>query len=95
MLKMHPSCENCGKPLSPDGPEAMICSFECTFCRDCALDLLANVCPKCGGRFSHFPLREARFLEKFLPSPERMHRPVDLEAHGALVARLVEIPPES
>jgi len=27
----------------------MICSYECTFCRDCVDTVLSNVCPNCGG----------------------------------------------
>ncbi|MFX8895332.1 DUF1272 domain-containing protein, partial [Acinetobacter baumannii] len=32
---MKPSCERCGKSLPFDAPDAMICSFECTFCTEC------------------------------------------------------------
>ena len=53
MLELRPNCECCDKDLPPDSPEAFICSFECTFCRDC---MAANWCgalcvPKrrCGG----------------------------------------------
>ena len=35
MLELRPNCECCDKDLPPDSPEAFICSFECTFCRDC------------------------------------------------------------
>jgi hypothetical protein len=48
MLELRPSCEHCDKPLPPDSTEAMICTFECTFCHACAIDLLGNVCPNCG-----------------------------------------------
>ena len=34
-LEMKPGCERCGAALSPGGT-AFICSFECTFCADCA-----------------------------------------------------------
>jgi len=36
MLLMKPSCECCDADLPPDSTEAMICSFECTWCRACA-----------------------------------------------------------
>ena len=34
MLKLKPNCECCDKDLAPDAADAVICSFECTFCRD-------------------------------------------------------------
>lgn len=37
----------------------MICAFECTFCRCCVEERLANVCPNCGGGFSPRPVRPA------------------------------------
>ncbi len=55
MLELRPGCEHCAKPLPPAATDAMICSFECTFCRDCALGLLGNVCPNCGGGFQARP----------------------------------------
>ena len=35
MLELRPSCECCDKDLPPAAADAMICTFECTFCRDC------------------------------------------------------------
>jgi hypothetical protein len=35
MLELRPNCECCNKDLPPEAADAMICSFECTFCRDC------------------------------------------------------------
>ncbi|MBL7727168.1 MAG: DUF1272 domain-containing protein, partial [Dinghuibacter sp.] len=32
MLELRPVCEHCGKSLPNDSGEAMICTFECTFC---------------------------------------------------------------
>ncbi|MBJ7539683.1 DUF1272 domain-containing protein [Marinomonas transparens] len=57
MLDIRPNCECCDKDLPTDSTEAMICSYECTFCRDCVADLLNNVCPNCGGGFSLRPVR--------------------------------------
>ena len=37
----------------------MICSYECTFCAVCASDVLADVCPNCGGGFTARPIRPA------------------------------------
>ena len=36
MLELRPGCECCDRDLPPESPDALICSFECTFCRDCA-----------------------------------------------------------
>jgi hypothetical protein len=57
MLEMRPDCERCATPLPPAAANAMICSFECTFCRDCVDGTLANVCPNCGGGFERRPAR--------------------------------------
>ncbi|HNE22050.1 MAG: DUF1272 domain-containing protein [Leptospirales bacterium] len=35
MLELRPVCENCSKPLPNGSLEAYICSFECTFYKDC------------------------------------------------------------
>jgi uncharacterized protein len=54
-LEMKTACERCGAALEPDGP-ARICTFECTFCVDCA-DGMENVCPNCGGELVARPRR--------------------------------------
>ena len=59
MLEMRPTCENCNVSLPPDSTEAMICTFECTFCHRCVEEPLENVCPNCGGGFSPRPVRPA------------------------------------
>jgi uncharacterized protein len=57
MLEMRPTCERCSAPLPPSAPNAMICSFECTFCRECVDGELAGVCPNCGGELVARPVR--------------------------------------
>ena len=57
MLTLKPNCECCDKDLAPDAEDAMICSYECTFCRTCVDTELNNVCPNCGGGFSPRPIR--------------------------------------
>ncbi|MCC7479236.1 DUF1272 domain-containing protein [bacterium] len=100
MLELRPICEHCAKELPPASGEAMICSFECTFCRDCALGLLSNVCPNCGGGFQPRPIRPAEdhkggnYLGRYPASASRLHRPVNPEEHQALLARLAGRPPE-
>ena len=55
MLELRPNCECCDRDLPPDSREAMICTFECTFCVDCAGNVFAGACPNCGGEFSPRP----------------------------------------
>ncbi len=62
MLKMKPSCECCDIDLPPDSQEAMICSFECTFCRPCVTNALKGICPNCGGNFVPRPKRVGESL---------------------------------
>lgn len=57
MLAIRPNCECCNDDLLPDSTDAMICSYECTFCKKCVDDILKNVCPNCGGGFSPRPIR--------------------------------------
>lgn len=45
MLELRPNCECCDKDLPPDSEEAMICTFECTFCKDCVATELKGLCP--------------------------------------------------
>lgn len=75
MLEMRPNCECCDRDLPPDSPEAMICSFECTFCRDCVDSRLHGVCPNCGGGFVQRPARPAALLAKYPASIRRIHNP--------------------
>jgi hypothetical protein len=75
MLILKPSCECCDVDLPPESTEAMICSFECTFCRGCVEQKLAGRCPNCGGSFVPRPIRPAALLAQFPPSTERIHKP--------------------
>ncbi|MDX6547448.1 MAG: uncharacterized protein QOG33_998, partial [Gaiellales bacterium] len=50
MLELRPNCECCDRDLPPQA-DARICSYECTFCVECAEVALQNVCPNCGGGF--------------------------------------------
>lgn len=65
MLSIKSNCENCQKELPNHSSEAMICSFECTFCKDCVGNILANVCPNCGGGFEKRPTRPVHLLQKY------------------------------
>ena len=81
MLEIRPSCENCNKSLPFDSKEAMICTFECTFCETCVNEVLHQVCPNCRGDFSKRPIRPQALLEKYPVSQKVVHKPVDVEAH--------------
>ncbi len=76
MLKLKPGCECCDKDLPPDAQDALICSFECTFCEACAASRLpGGVCPNCGGELVRRPVRPAAKLAKFPASTERVLKP--------------------
>ena len=64
MLELRPTCEHCNTLLPPDALNARICSYECTFCAECAETILGNVCPNCGGGFVPRPIRPARNWKK-------------------------------
>ena len=55
-LEMKGECEKCGESVEPTG-DAYICTFECTFCSDCAEGMNA-VCPNCGGELVARPKRK-------------------------------------
>ena len=59
-LEMKTACEKCGTKLQPDG-EAYICSYECTFCPNCA-ESMHTVCPNCGGELVVRPQRNNKEL---------------------------------
>lgn len=81
MLEIRPSCENCNKSLPYDSEEAMICTFECTFCATCVKELLLKICPNCGGNFTKRPIRPLELIEKYPVSQKVVHKTVDVEAH--------------
>jgi hypothetical protein len=75
MLELRPNCECCDKDLPPTATDAMICTYECTFCRECVDDKLAGVCPNCGGNFVPRPIRPSALLAKHPPSSKRVLKP--------------------
>ncbi len=101
MLELRPNCEFCDRDLPPDAPDAMICSYECTYCADCVENELHNVCPTCGGGFERRPIRPQRAWRPELklglanqPAGSKRRAlkfPIDdVRAH---VARIKDIPP--
>jgi hypothetical protein len=100
MLDLRPNCEFCDKDLPPAAADAMICTYECTFCRDCVETELHNVCPNCGGGFAPRPIRPARAwrptsgLVNDPPSSERVHLKFPVDDVRAFSEKLREIPPD-
>lgn len=72
MLELRPNCECCDRDLPPASDDAVICTFECTFCRDCAEGVLGGRCPNCGGNFVPRPVRPTALLEKYPASTKRV-----------------------
>ena len=93
MLDLRPVCENCGKKLPNESIDAMICTYECTFCTECVNNILHNVCPNCGGGFEKRPHRPSKQLLKHPPNTEGYIKPVDLEAFNKLLLKYKDINP--
>jgi len=75
MLSLRPGCECCDRDLPPESRNALICSYECTWCRDCAEAKLGMICPNCQGNLVPRPFRPAAMLAKHPASTDRIHRP--------------------
>ncbi|MFN3522053.1 MAG: DUF1272 domain-containing protein [Phenylobacterium sp.] len=78
MLSLRPNCECCDADLPPGSDAARICSFECTFCADCAETRFGGACPNCGGELVRRPVRPAALLGRFPPQSDRVSK-----AHAA------------
>lgn len=100
MLEIRPNCECCNKDLPAHSDQAMICSYECTFCARCVTEILENVCPNCGGNFSPRPIRpaiarrEGTSIAHQPASTERVHTPYSIEAIKRFVKNIKSIKPE-
>jgi len=81
MLAIRPTCEHCNKSLPYNSNEAVICTFECTYCISCATQLFKDICPNCGGNFSPRPIRPEHLLEKYPASKKSVYKPKDVAAH--------------
>lgn len=66
-LQMKTSCTKCGAPLHQDGP-AYICSYECTYCSQCAAECFSR-CPNCGGELVLRPRRAIPVVAEASSSP--------------------------
>ena len=102
MLELRPNCELCDCDLPPDSTQARICSYECTYCAECADTVLENVCPKCGGGFSPRPIRpkmawrpeKSLGLEHHPASTSRVHSPFSPENIREFVLRIKDLAPQ-
>jgi len=100
MLQLRPNCEYCDKDLPPNSADALICSYECTFCADCVATVLFNVCPNCGGGFMPRPVRPV--MERRLgvslgwqpASTKRVHLKWTLPELADFIGPLRDIPPD-
>lgn len=72
MLDLRPNCECCDRDLPPESEQARICTFECTFCAECAEGRFAGRCPNCGGDLTRRPVRPAKLLARYPASSERI-----------------------
>ncbi|KJG34330.1 DUF1272 domain-containing protein [Photobacterium angustum] len=72
MLDLRPNCECCDKDLPPESTEAVICTFECTFCLSCAESVLNHVCPNCSGNLVQRPIRPLSALKNNPASTKRV-----------------------
>jgi uncharacterized protein len=100
MLELRPGCEHCNTALPPGSTQALICSFECTFCADCVDKVLGNVCPNCGGGFAPRPIRPSHVdvggntVSANPASTTVKHRPVDPSKQAQLIKAFGAIAPE-
>ena len=93
MLEIRPVCENCEKKLPNNSTEAMICTFECTFCSYCVNNVLHNVCPNCGGGFEKRPTRPKEKLLTYPAKTEAYIKPVDADKFQMLLMNNKDISP--
>ena len=84
MLELRPGCECCDADLPPDSHRAYICTFECTFCVECAQFALHFKCPNCGGELVRRPVRPAAKLATYPASTERVFKPSGCKSVNAV-----------
>lgn len=74
MLELRPNCECCDADLPPASAAARICTFEHTFCADCADIRFDSICPDCGGGLVARPIRPERQLHRYPASLRRVNK---------------------
>jgi hypothetical protein len=75
MLLIKPNCECCNCDLVPESRDAWICSFECTFCTECATARVHGICPNCAGELVRRPIRPPAALSQYPGARERTFKP--------------------
>jgi len=94
MLEIRPTCEQCDCDLPNGSLDAMICSFECTYCKVCALGLFQNICPSCGGNFVPRPIRPKEMIEKYPSSTIKVFKPKSEERIQRMIDKYKGLNPE-
>ena len=94
MLEIRPNCEHCNKDLPYTSTEAMICSYECTYCKTCAIYIFENVCPSCSGNFVERPIRPKHQIKNNPSSTKLIFKPKDLEKAKLNSDKFKNISPE-
>jgi hypothetical protein len=100
MLEIRPNCELCDCDLPPASTVARICTYECTFCKDCVEQTLHNVCPNCGGGFCPRPIRpkvarrQGVSLQSQAASSTRVNTKYSIEEIQSFSAQYVDIEPQ-
>jgi organic hydroperoxide reductase OsmC/OhrA len=69
-LEMKHECERCKAGLEGSGRSAWICSYECTYCGECA-SAMERICPNCSGELVRRPRRGAVTRETGARQPHR------------------------
>lgn len=72
MLELRPNCECCDKDLPAAALDAVICTFECTFCLLCAEQVLNFTCPNCAGNLVQRPIRPVDALKNNPAATQRV-----------------------
>ena len=99
MLQLRPNCELCDKNLPVTASDAMICTYECTFCAGC-VEKLSNVCPNCGGGFTPRPIRPAKAWRPGVSaalqpaSEQRIHSKYSLNELAEYIQKIKPIDPK-
>jgi len=99
MLELRPTCEHCQKQLLPTSSDALICSYECTFCKSCVENLLNHICPNCGGNFVSRPIRPSQewrkntSLHHHPAKSVAIHKPINLSTHAMLLTQIGTLEP--
>ena len=99
MLEIRPNCEYCDIDLAANSADARICSYECTYCRQCVEQILHNVCPNCGGGFVARPIRplsarrEGVSLTDQPASTHRVYGKYSEDEISQFASRIRNIPP--